>query len=213
MITISYRFDYNFGKLLFGEQSAFYALHSTLSAEGYSGMRQQHRFRFFAFSPVSTQRYLDRYGQFHELPKTAKVKTRVGIFGITISPHMRLLVTSPAHALDVFGLPGGGREKFETHHQTLQREYAEEIGPHFIIKKKIWLVYQQRILSYASDVNEYWRYDQYFYVCPVHHPKMPTLQWVTPEGGRANWIPIQEYCRITAAHRPAIVQYLRNQYR
>lgn len=156
--------------------------------------------------------YIDRYGQFHELPKYAVRKKRIGVFGITLSCNNKVLVTSPPHAPDMSGLPGGGREGSETHGQTLQREYFEEVGSQFVIKNRLYSVHQHRVLYYAQDKNEYWQYDQFFYFTRVHHPKMPSTWWSTPEGGRANWIPLSEYHRITATHIPAIEQLLKQGY-
>ncbi len=164
--------------------------------------------RYFRFSPTNNVRYLDRWGRFLDKPLGAFTKTRIGIFGITVSKNQKFLVTYPRHALDIPGLPGGGREGYETHAQTLQREYFEELGPYFLIKKNIRLLYQQRILHYASDADEYWHYDQYFYIAAVQHPMRPCSTWDSPEGGLAKWLPLREYQRITAAHRPAIVRYM-----
>lgn len=161
------------------------------------------------FLPIHSKRYVDRYGRFHDLPRGVVSKVRVGIFGITINSGGKLLVSYPPHALDIPGLPGGGREGIETHAQTLQREYFEETGPHFVIKEKPRPVYQHRILYYASDANEYWQYDQYFYLVNVHHPKIPASRWITPEGGHAKWMPLREFHRITAAHKPAMEYFLK----
>ena len=153
--------------------------------------------------------FIDRYGHYRDLPMDAKVKTRLGIFGITISRGGKLLVTYPPHALNMPGLPGGGCEGIETHAQTLQREYFEEVSRYFVIKNKKGAIYQQRILYYASDADEYWQYDQVFYIANVHLLKVPTSRWITPEGGRAKWISLQDYHFITAAHQPAIGYYLK----
>lgn len=153
--------------------------------------------------------FLDRYGKRCGLPKGAEVKPRVGVFGITTDSRGHLLVTSPPHALDMPGLPGGGREGIETHAQALQREFFEETGPYFVLKGKSRPVHQQQILYFASDKNEYWRYEQYFYLVNIHHPRMPTTSWSTPEGGRAAWIPLREYRGITASHKLALEAYLK----
>ena len=173
-------------------------------------MTQQKSNKYLRFSPSTNNQYIDRDGRFLDLPSEAVKKTRLGIFGLSISADNKILVSYPPHALDKPGLPGGGREGFESHAQALQREYFEELGPYFVIKKKAWPVYQQRILYYANDVNEYWQYDQYFYLTQLHHPKMPSTQWITPEGGLAQWIPLREYHRLTAAHKPAIAYYLKS---
>jgi 8-oxo-dGTP pyrophosphatase MutT (NUDIX family) len=161
------------------------------------------------FLRLRTNQVIDRYGELHDLPKGAQVKLRVGIFGIIFNRKGNLLVTSPPHALDIPGLPGGGREGIETHTQALQREFFEELGPYFVLKGKPWPVHQQRILYFTSDKNEYWRYEQYFYAVNVYHPRMSISSWMTPEGGRAAWVPLREYHRVTASHKPAIETYLK----
>ncbi|MGD8570140.1 MAG: NUDIX domain-containing protein [Gammaproteobacteria bacterium] len=166
-------------------------------------------YKYNRFPWLTENQFIDRYGQLRDLPKGAEVTPRIGVFGITLNSNGNLLVASPPHALDMSGLPGGGREGVETHVQALQREYFEEVGPYFVLKGKPWPVHQQRILYFAGDKNEYWRYEQYFYRVTVHHPKMRSSPWATPEGGRAAWMPLREYHRVTASHRPAIEIYLK----
>lgn len=174
-------------------------------------MRKPSTYNALRFSPVLSTQYIDRYGNFHNLPQGTEAKHRLGVFGITINVNEKLLVTCPPAAPDKPGLPGGGREAIETHAQALQREYFEELGPYFVIKGKTQLIYQQLISYYAFDRDEYWHYEQHFYVVNVHHPKTPASWWTTPEGGRATWIPLRHYCRITDSHRRAIECYLKQQ--
>lgn len=143
------------------------------------------------------------------MPADAELKHRTGIFGITLSTNRRILVTSPAHALDIHGLPGGGREGTETHFQTLQREYFEELGPFFVLKKNVHRVFQQRIFYYAKDLDEYWCYQQYYYLARLIRQRMPGSHWVSPEGGHAQWLPLSDYHRIIPTHVIAIAQYLK----
>jgi 8-oxo-dGTP pyrophosphatase MutT (NUDIX family) len=159
-------------------------------------------------SALHSNHFFDRYGKAHTLPEGTKVKPRLGIFGITIDTNKNLLVACPPAAPDKPGLPGGGREGIETHARALQREYFEELGPYFVIKRITRPVYHQRILYYAFDRDEYWHYEQYFYVVNVHHPKTPASWWTTPEGGRAAWLPLHKYPSITISHKTAIEYHL-----
>jgi len=66
---------------------------------------------------------------------------KVSVYGVQFDARGRVLLVKDTHSL-LWGFPGGGVEKAETHEDAVRREFLEETGLH-IYGKLIFVTQQQ----------------------------------------------------------------------
>ncbi len=110
--------------------------------------------------------YFDRNGECYTPSKNDTVRARSGAFCVCLCGD-KILVNLEPHAPDNPSLPGGGIEEDENAFQAAQREFLEETGisfPQDLTSKKTFI---QDIKLYADDVDEYWNYNQTYFLFHV----------------------------------------------
>lgn len=113
---------------------------------------------------------------------------RSGIWVAIIDPQNRILISHPEYDLNIMELPGGGIEAGEDKETSLLREIEEEAGVKFQT-----LTPSKRLTQHAKflawDKNEYWNYDQEYWVVKSnnnnHHFEGTRP---TQEGAIGEWI-------------------------
>ena len=142
---------------------------------------------------MSEQIYMDRFGQSHVLDEKDIVRPRSGAFILCVQQD-HLLTILPKIAPDIYELPGGGIEAGEDKIDASIREWEEETGlPNSLSQCQPAKSWQQEVNFYAEDVDEYWHYDQIFY---LYQGTFPDLFFEgpqpTPEAGNMQWMPLDQ---------------------
>jgi 8-oxo-dGTP pyrophosphatase MutT (NUDIX family) len=135
--------------------------------------------------------YLDRWGRKNIPEQNSIIKKRSGAFAILYCEGCILLIW-PTYAPKVPDLPGGGIDPGESSQEALQREVKEETG--FDIQGiELSCTFRHLIGFYANDVDEYWDYDQEFFL--VNLPDASLFfegSRPTPENGIMKWVGLSE---------------------
>lgn len=132
--------------------------------------------------------FYDRWGKARQPNATDVIKNRTGAFAITVAKNS-LLLTWQLYAPKVPELPGGGADPGENLWAAMAREFYEETGITLKISEHA-PAYQQFIGFYADDVNEYWRYNQTYFL--LQGKEVDALfftdERTSPEDGKVMWV-------------------------
>ena len=106
--------------------------------------------------------FTDRWGNTRTPDENSVIRPRAGAFGILIV-RGQILLTWPGCASKVPELPGGGIDPGETAERALIREMWEEASVVLPAVKPERII-TQRINLWAEDCNEFWYYDQTYFL-------------------------------------------------
>lgn len=131
----------------------------------------------------------------------AVIKPRHGVFALARSGDVVLLVLQ-SFANGFWEMPGGGMEEGEQQDDAIRREWAEETGIDFAPLRATGQEYYHTRGYYAEDVNEFWVYDQTFYLYDYDAPVTTGTTWLNSEGDQAAWFPVSALpqMKINRAH-------------
>jgi 8-oxo-dGTP pyrophosphatase MutT (NUDIX family) len=93
---------------------------------------------------------------------------RSGIWIMVVDPEDRVLISHPQYDASVMELPGGGIELGEDKKASLIREIEEEAGVtinHVVADETM----NQHVKFLAWDLNEYWNYDQEYWIMKLNN--------------------------------------------
>lgn len=151
--------------------------------------------------------FFDRLGKSYRPQHDAQnVIDRKGVFALCLS-NDHVLMIWPDNAPDVAELPGGGVDKGEGDWQALVREVHEETGLDLVCDEAP-AHYMQSVRFYAENSDEFWFYDQSFYVLKGN--KIDQMYFEgrreTPEDGHCSWVLMAdlETTKLHHMHRIAI---------
>jgi ADP-ribose pyrophosphatase YjhB (NUDIX family) len=137
--------------------------------------------------------YYDRHGAAHypDVENDA-MRPRMGAWiALREGSHILMVIADNAH--DVPELPGGGVEAGEGLWQGALREFQEEADITLMPNNcEIVAEYKQTVYFYADDVDEYWNYDQTYFLIQqtgarLYHGSVDSV----PEGRRL-WLSAEE---------------------
>ncbi len=132
--------------------------------------------------------FYDRWGKIRPPRATDVIKNRTGAFAIAVAENS-LLLTWQAHATEVPELPGGGADPGENLWTAMAREFYEETGI-TLTMPELAPTYRQQVGFYADDDNEYWRYDQTYFL--LHGTEVNVMFFMdertSPEHGKVMWV-------------------------
>ena len=140
-----------------------------------------------ALSKCSSIIFYDRRGNVVTPDAQSIIKPRRGIFALAVAINDNAtMLSAEACAPDVPELPGGGVEDGETLDEAIKREWAEEVGIAFDVRGPVQQFQHVRGF-YADDRNEFWIYDQTFWLYHFLGRVKTGQKWLNPEGGTAGW--------------------------
>lgn len=123
------------------------------------------------------------------------------------------MLTYPSFAPDVPDLPGGGIDAGETPEEAVRREIAEETGMTLAGFTPLE-TFQQKFLYYADVTDEYWDYDQTFFLIEapeeIVFEDIRDVETGAEDAGKMQWLEVGDLpnAGIHAAHRPALSVFL-----
>lgn len=107
--------------------------------------------------------YTNYKGQKSEPNNKSVIINRSGIWAAIIDSENRILVSHPSYDLDMIELPGGGIENGDSKEISLIREIYEETGVTYDTLSSAQEK-TQHVKFWALDKNEFWNYDQEYWV-------------------------------------------------
>ena len=132
--------------------------------------------------------YTDYRGQQSSPNKDSIVIERSSIWAIITDSQNRRLISHPQFDLNTMELPGGGIEAGEDRETSLIREIIEEAGVEFktLTPKK---TFNQHVEYACWDKDEFWNYDQEYWVIKLKDEKHYfSGKRKTEEGAYGEWV-------------------------
>lgn len=156
-------------------------------------------------------KYIDRRGGEHEPFNTDIIRDRKGVWGVIMCDE-HILVSWPPFAPDVADFPGGGMDMDEDCADVIMRETIEETGMVFEFGKAK-KTFHQYVKFYAEVSDEYWNYDQTFWLYEFEGEDVDDEAWDTPEKGKSQWVKLDDIksgkIALNNAHMQALKQLLK----
>lgn len=135
--------------------------------------------------------FYDRRGVLVTPQAHSVVKPRQGAW-VLAKADDAVMMLWPGFAGGVPDLPGGGVDAGEDLVQASAREWYEETGLDFTPKAGPLATYHQLRGFYAEDRDEFWVYDQTFFLYRFERKQEIGARWRNPEGDLAGWVGLND---------------------
>lgn len=130
--------------------------------------------------------FYDRAGKVRVPPSGAVVRARKGVWTLARTKDSTLLLWR-GKKTRVLDLPGGGVDEGETLTQAAAREWQEEVGFDFSPSTEMLGSHHQTRGVFSETWNEYWIYDQTFFLYGYEVLKTSGVEWTNGEGDLVGW--------------------------
>ena len=126
---------------------------------------------------------------------TPIIKQRIACYAITFSEEGLLATRFSRRTAvpDTWGLPGGGREPWETPAETVRRELTEETGQEVTIERLLDVQSDHWIGRSPAEEIEDFHALRIIYVARVADPTEPVVHDVGGTTAQAMWVPLQHW--------------------